>query len=82
MTETEETKTNVINEILNAGARPFDRTIYMAWMHGYLEELPKDIDVVLPGIFKMVSNGDRIEPVEVRAKIVLLRSRRVSRIGP
>jgi len=36
----------------------------MAWVYGHFEDWPKDIDVVLPGIFKMVSDGDRIGPVE------------------
>ena len=64
MKEIEETTTDVLNEILNAGAGPLDRTIYMACMYGHFDDWPKDIDVVLPGIFKMVSDGDRIGPVE------------------
>ena len=64
MTETEETATDVLNGILNAGAGPLDRTIYMACMYGHFEDCPEDINVVLPGIFKMVSDGDRIGPVE------------------
>ena len=67
MTETEETTTNVLNEILNAGAGPLDRTIYVVCMYDHLEDWPKDIDVVLPGIFKMTSDGDRIGAFEGRA---------------
>ena len=64
MTETEATTTDILNEILNAEAGPLDRTIYMAWMYGHFEDWLKDIDVVLPGILKTVSDGDRIGPVE------------------
>ena len=67
MTETEETTTDVLNEILNVGAGPIDRTIYMACMYGHFEDCSKDIDVVLPGIFKMTSDGDRIGTFEGRA---------------
>ncbi len=64
MTETEETTTDILNEILNAGAGPLDRTIYMAWMYGHFEDWPKDVDAVLPGVFKTVSKDDRIGPIE------------------
>ena len=64
MTGTEETTTDVLNEILNAGAEPLDRTIYMAWMYGHFEDWLKDIDVVLPGIFKTVSEADRVGSIE------------------
>ena len=67
MTETEETTTDVLNEILNAGVEPLDRTIYVVCMYDHLEDWPKDIDNVLAGIFKMVSDGDGIGPVEGRA---------------
>ncbi len=67
MTEIEETTTDVLNEILNAGAGPLDRTIYMACMYGHFDDWPKDIDVVLPGIFKMTSDGDRMRTFEGRA---------------
>jgi len=67
MTEIEETTTDVLNEILNAGAGPLDRTIYMACMYGHFEGWPKDIDVVFPGIFKMTSDRDRIGTFEGRA---------------
>ena len=36
-------------------------------MFGHFEDWPKDIDVVLPGIFKMASDGDRIGTFEDRA---------------
>jgi hypothetical protein len=39
----------------------------MACVYGHFEDWPKDIDVVLPGIFKIVSDGDRIGPFEGRA---------------
>ena len=45
MTE-EETTTDILNEILNAGAGPLDRTIYLAWMYGHFEDWPKDVDAV------------------------------------
>ena len=67
MTEKEETTTDILNEILNAGAGPLDRTIYLAWMYGHFEDWPKDVDAVLPGVFKTVSKDDRIGPVEVSA---------------
>ena len=67
MTEKEETTTDILNEILNAGAGPLDRTIYLAWMYGHFEDWPKDVDAVLPGIFKMTSDGDRIGTFEGRA---------------
>ena len=67
MIETEETTTDVLNEILNAGAGPIDRTIYMACMYSHFEDWPNDIDVLLPGIFKMASDGDRIGTFEGRA---------------
>ena len=64
MTEKEETTTDILNEILNAGAGPLDRTIYLAWMYGHFEDWPKDVDAVLPGVFKTVSDDDRVGPIE------------------
>ena len=64
MAEKEETTTGILNEILNAGAGPLDRTIYMACMYGRFEDWPKDVDAVLPGVFKTVSDDDRIGPIE------------------
>ena len=64
MTEKEETTTDILNEILNAGAGPLARTIYLAWMYGHFGDWPKDLDAVLPGVFKTVSDDDRIGPIE------------------
>ena len=64
MKEKEETTTDILNEILNAGAGPLDCTIYLAWMYGHFEDWPKDVDAVLPGVFKTVSDDDHIGPIE------------------
>ena len=66
MTE-EETTTNILNEILNAGAGPLDHTIYLAWMYGHFKDWPKDVDAALPGIFKTVSDDDRVGSIEGNA---------------
>ena len=63
MTKTEAT-TDILNEILDAGAGPLDRTIYLAWMYGQFEDWPKDVDAVLPGIFKTVSEADHVGSIE------------------
>ena len=64
MTKQEETTTDILNEILNAGAGPLDRTTYLAWMYGHFEDWPKDVDAVLPGVFKTVSEADRVGSIK------------------
>ena len=62
----EETTTDVLNEILRAGVGPLNRTIYLAWMYGddFEDWTREEIDAVLPGIFKTVSDDDRVGPIE------------------
>tara|TARA_B100002051_G_C16590170_1_gene562372 strand:- start:344 stop:583 length:240 start_codon:yes stop_codon:yes gene_type:complete len=64
MTEKEETTTVILNEILNARAGTLDHTIYLVWMYGHFEDWPKDVDAVLPGVFKTVLKADRVGSIE------------------
>ena len=62
MTETE-TTTDILNEMIRDGC-PLDRTCYLAYMYGPPEEWPKDEDAALPGVFKKVSEDDRVGAVK------------------
>ena len=64
MTDENNSTTYILNEILNAGAGPLDCTIYLAWMYGHFEDWPKDVDAGWPGVFKTVSDDDRVGPIE------------------
>tara|TARA_Y100001934_G_scaffold253444_1_gene318468 strand:- start:2206 stop:2421 length:216 start_codon:yes stop_codon:yes gene_type:complete len=59
-----ETTTELLNQILNEGVGPLNRAHYLAYMYGPPEEWPEDIEASLPGIFKTVSNEDRVGAVE------------------
>ena len=67
MTEKEETTTDILNEILRAGARTLDPAIYLAWIYGHFEDWPKDVDAALPDIFKTVSDDDRVGTIKGNA---------------
>jgi hypothetical protein len=58
----EETTTDILNEMIREGC-PLDRTAYLAFMYGPQEEWPKD-DAALPGVFKTVSEDDRVGVVK------------------
>ena len=43
---------------------PLNRIAYLAYMYGPPEEWPKDVDAALPGVFKTVSEDDRVGAVK------------------
>ena len=61
MTETE-TTTDLLNEMIREGV-PLDSMCYLAYVYGPPEWWPKDEDAALPGIFKTVSEDDRVGAV-------------------
>jgi hypothetical protein len=61
MTEAE-TTTDILNEMIRYDC-PLDRTAYLAYMYGPPEEWPKAEDAASPGIFKTVSENDRVGAV-------------------
>jgi len=62
VTETEST-TEILNKMIRDGC-PMNRTCYLAYTYGPPEEWPKDVDATLPGIFKTVSEDDRVGAVK------------------
>ena len=59
----DETTTDILNEMIREGC-PLDRTCYLAYVYGPPEEWPKDVDAALPGVFKTVSEDDRVGAVK------------------
>jgi hypothetical protein len=62
MQEDEDTN-SILNEMLNEGIS-LDRTSYLAYVYGPPEWWPKDVENALPGVFKTVSDDDRVGPVK------------------
>ena len=58
-----ESITDVLNEMIRDGC-PLNRIAYLAYMYGPPEEWPKDVDAALPGVFKTVSEDDRVGAVK------------------
>jgi hypothetical protein len=54
---------SILNDMLNDGIS-LDRTSYLAYVYGPPEWWPKDIESTLPGVFKFVSDDDRVGPVK------------------
>ncbi len=59
----EETTTDILNEMIRDGC-PLDRICYLAYMYGPPEEWPKDEVAALPGVFKTISEDDRVGAVK------------------
>ena len=53
----------VLNEMIKDGL-PLERTAYLAYVYGPPEWWPEDIETVLPGVFKTVSDDDRVGQVK------------------
>jgi len=59
----DESTTDILNEMIKYGC-PLNRMAYLAYMYGPPEEWPKDVDAALPGVFKTVSEDDRVGAVK------------------